>query len=218
MRDILAVLAENNLIPSAISAVSILMGAIVGGFCSWIVNKKILSRNEKIQIRIAEENRRCEEKNRLKKICENASIVRLDICTTLYQSIRSIKNINEESPIIYPIAISSNFSCSVASLEDHFGLRELSYIYQLYGIIEKINHDIKNNPLGDKDSCRIIGRDYELFLQKIYGENYKEILKLDVDCVTYKELYDNKLIKSGYKRVLQRLDDICIMEQKGSDD
>jgi hypothetical protein len=70
-----------------------------------------------------------DEKKRLRKVCEYAGITRLDICNVLFQSIRGLKNIDEEdNKFIYPIPINNSYSTTVASLEEYFELKELSYI------------------------------------------------------------------------------------------
>ncbi|MCD3328070.1 hypothetical protein G8V02_14520, partial [Clostridium botulinum D/C] len=52
-----------------------------------------------------------------------------------------------------------------------------------------------------------------LLLKKIYGENYINIQKIDIDKITYKELYDNNIIKEGYKRVFGKLEQISNVEE-----
>ena len=47
---------------------------------------------------------------------------------------------------------------------------------------------------------------------KLYGENFKKILEVDVEKISYEDLYNNKYIKEGYKKVLKRLDYLCFIE------
>jgi hypothetical protein len=206
----LEALPPETLITSIISAVSILSGSIVGGICSYLVSKKTMGRTEKIRTRMLEENLKYEERKRLRRVCEYAGIIRLDICTALFQSIRSLKSVDcDKASFIYPIPINRNYSVSVSMLEEYFPLKELSYIYQLYGIIEKLNNDIKNFNINEKVDCEVLRQDYEMFLTKLYGDNFKAVINFDIDKVTYNELYDNELIKAGYRNVLLKLDEVC---------
>lgn len=216
MYGVLAVISSTTL-HSLISAAAIIAGSIVGGICSWIVTKKSMCRTEKVQNMMAEENRKYEEAAKLKKICENASIIRLDICTALFQCIRSLKDPNIENNI-YPIPLNSEYSRAVASLEGKFSLKELSYIYQLYAIIEKLNTDIKSANIYHDLIGSYVLKDYEMLLRKIYGENYKYIINIDIDNASYNELYENEFIKLGYREVLKRLDCICHRPEDGENE
>ena len=47
-----------------------------------------------------------------------------------------------------------------------------------------------------------------MFIKKIYGDNFLKALEFDIEIVTYEDLYNNKIIKLGYKNVLIKLDNI----------
>lgn len=218
MPSILGVLSQEAILTSTISATAIITGSIVGGICSWLISKKSLYRNERIQHQIAEESREFEKRHKMKRVYENACIIRLDICTAMFQTIRSLKNssrpeINYISYFI-PVPFNNSYSSAVASLENYFDLKELSYIYQLYSIIEKLNYDIKNMKYNNNDDIELMKFDNEMFLRKLYADNYKRVLNLDIEKISYPELYDNDLIKSGYRNVLTRLDEICCQGSK----
>lgn len=195
-----------------ISATAIIGGTLIGAICSYLIAKSTTNKSTKVQNEIFNESRKLEDNIRRKNTCQYANILQLDICTAIFQSIRSIKNIKSNEVDKYPIYIPVNtqYSKAIAFLTDDFNLREMSYLYQLYGIIEKINYDIKKldyKKYRDYDSIKI---DYEIFLQKLYGENMEAILKLDLDNdISYEELISNNFIKSGYKIVLQKLNKIC---------
>ncbi|WP_034849752.1 hypothetical protein [Clostridium hydrogeniformans] len=205
----------NYLVTPLISASAILLGSLVGAYFSWVISNKTTVKSIKEQYRIMEINRKYEEEHKCKKICVYANIIRLDVCTSIFQSIRGIKGINNnEEGSFYPIPINKSYSNLVAALSDKYTLKELSYLYQLYGIIEKLNYDILNQGLIEKSYREVILKDYEGLLKKIYGINYKEILRVDHDKISYKELYENNIIKEGYREVLRKLDYICILEQE----
>lgn len=195
-----------------ISATAIIGGTLIGAVCSYLIAKSTTNKSTKVQNEIFNESRKLEENIRRKNTCQYANILQLDICTAIFQSIRSIRNIESIEFNKYPIYIPVNtqYSKAIAFLTDDFNLREMSYLYQLYGIIEKINYDIKNldyRNIKDYESIKI---DYEIFLEKLYGKNIEAILKLDIDNgITYEELISNNFIKDGYKIVLQKLNKIC---------
>ncbi|MGL4850475.1 MAG: hypothetical protein ACRC28_16410 [Clostridium sp.] len=193
-------------ITSIISAISIITGSVLGGLFSWIINNKMHERKKKEECKLIEENRAYEERFKIKEVCANANVIRLDICTAIYQSIRFILDPNKEG-INYILPINKGYSCAVASLSDKYNLKELSYIYQLYGIIEKLNKDIEK----ESEQKQIVSGFYSILI-KIYGQNVEKILKEDIDKVTYKELCRNEYIKKGYREVLKRLDYLCAEE------
>ena len=203
---------STSVLTSLISAVSIIAGSLLGALCSYIISSKLYKRQNNDEILRIEENRKYEEKFKLKKICDNANIIRLDISTAIFQSIRSIQNNEENKKFLYLLPINKDYSSAVASLNDNFNLKELSVIYQLYGIIEKVNRDIYNWKLGDEEAYKNVQVGFLSILFKIYGDNYKKLMLVDTNTVSYDELYKNNLINSSYKEVLLKLDDLCVIE------
>lgn len=193
-----------------ISSISIMIGAIIGGVFSWIVTKKTTDKTIEVQNRIVEDNRRYAENLRLRRSREYANIIRLDICTALFNSIRILKNSGVKKDIeIYPIPMDREYSGGVAYLKNDFELKEMSYIYQLYGIIEKLNRDTNNFNYYDDKSYDIVNIDCRMFVRKLFGENITKIVEVDIDKISYEDLYYNNLTKEGYKEALRKLDDIC---------
>jgi hypothetical protein len=195
-----------HLINPIISSVSIIIGAILGGVFSWFINKNSTSKAIETQNKIEDAKIKYQEQNKALKISENATIIQLDICTTLFQSLRMLKEYDNKNKInIYPIPMNFNYAEAIVALGKIFDLKELSYIYQLYGIIEKLNNDT-NGYHYDERHYTLIKEDYEMFIKKLYGNNFEKALDFDMDSVTYKNLYDNEIIKLGYKDVLIKLD------------
>ena len=205
----LAITLREPILMNIISSIAIITGSILGATCSWIITKKALYKNEEIQNRIAEETRKLQRDKECEVVKENATIIRLDICTVLFQSIRTLRISANYRERLYTIPMNSDYSRAVASLQKNFQLKELSYIYQLYGIIEKLNCDIKNLKYSNDDDYKLIIMDYKILLQSLYGDNYKEILKLDIEIIGYDELWNNEYIKIGYKNVLDKLNKVC---------
>lgn len=193
-----------------ISSVSIMIGAIIGGVFSWVVTKKSTDKTIEVQNKIVEDNRKYAENLRLRKSREYANIIRLDICTALFNCIRVLKSSSDKKDIeIYPIPMDREYSGGVSYLKNDFGLKEMSYIYQLYGIIEKLNRDTNNFSYYDDKSFELVNMDCRMFIRKLFGENINKILELDIDKISYEELYNNSLTKEGYKETLKKLDYIC---------
>ena len=200
------------IVTSIISAISIIIGSLVGAYCSWIINKNMHNKEIEDQQKILKENRFYEEKYRVKEVCNNANVIRLDIATSLFQSIRSLQNTEEEKKYLYLLPINKNYSDSVASLSDKYSLKELSYLYQLYGIIEKVNRDIYSWNTSDNYAYERVKKGFNCILYKIYGDNVDKILKVDADKISYNELYNNEYIRESYKNLLSKLDDLCLVE------
>ncbi|WP_291634756.1 hypothetical protein [Clostridium sp.] len=198
----------DNLINPIISSTSIIIGAILGGIFSWFITKNSTCRSIETQSKIEKANREYQEQNKARKLSEYVISIRLDICTALFQSLRTLKEFDDNDKIsIYPIPMNFNYAVSISALEKKFSLKEMSYIYQLYGIIEKMNNDTKGYHYDEKHFA-LIKEDYEMFIKKLYGDNFSKALALDIDTVTYENLYNNKIIKLGYKDVLIKLDSI----------
>ena len=199
-------------ITSIIGAISILAGSLVGAFFSWIINRNMHQRKIQEEYKLIEENRKYEERYRVKAVCNNANVIRLDIATALFQSIRSLQNDNDDKNYLYLLPINRDYSSAVASLSDKYNLKELSYLYQLYGIIEKVNRDIYSWNIGDNEAFNRVKLGFNSILYKIYGENYKIVLRVDADKISYEELYKNDYIRPSYKKLLKKLDDLCVVE------
>ncbi|MCB2306180.1 hypothetical protein LGL08_06795 [Clostridium estertheticum] len=198
----------DNLLNPIISSTSIIIGTILGGIFSWFINKNSTALSIKTQSKIEKANREYAEQNKALKLNEYATIIQLDICTTLFQSLRMLKEFDNQNKIsIYPIPMNFNYAQAIVALAKDFKLKDISYIYQLYGIIEKLYNDTKGYHYDEKHYT-LIKEDYEMFLKKIYGNNFLRVLEFDIDIVTYEELYKNEIIKLGYKNVLIKLDNI----------
>ncbi|WP_223366448.1 MULTISPECIES: hypothetical protein [Clostridium] len=213
MWRIMSIIPQEFITP-IISATSVIVGSLIGGICSWITAKHSMKKSIEIQSKTVKDNRRYEQIERMNNICQNVNIIRLDICTAVFQSIRNIKEIKEKKYIYrYPIPINKDYPKVLSCLNKKFDLKELSYIYELYGIIEILNKDLKEFDHSKFNKYDLIKNDCELLLQKIYGENYINIQEIDIDDITYKELYDNNMIKEGYRKVLEKLEQIINLEE-----
>lgn len=197
------------LITAFISAGAILSGAVIGACCSSYISKRATNRSIEVQNKIFEEDKLIQIKHRKKVIYENANIIRLDICTAIFQSIRSLKLLADSAGYPIYIPVNKEYSRILVSLSEVFDLKEMSYIYQLYGILEKINNDIKLLDYTNKDKYKLIKIDYEIFLIKLYGDNFKDVMKGDIENFTYEQLIDNEIIKKGYRTSLLKLNTVC---------
>ncbi|NLK95717.1 MAG: hypothetical protein GX275_11115, partial [Clostridiales bacterium] len=139
------------IITSIISAVSILAGSLLGALFSYIISEKMHKKQILEEHLILNENRKYEEKYRIREICNDANSIRLDIITAIFQSIRLLQDSNEANNYLYLLPINKNYSSKVASLSDKYTLIELNLIYQLYGIIDKVNKDIYSWNIGDDE-------------------------------------------------------------------
>lgn len=198
-----------QILTTAISAASIIIGSLIGAFCSYKINKKMYQKQMEDQNEIFLKNRRYEDLHRTKKVCENANIIRLDIANSIFQGIRIIQNDNEPKKGLYLLPICKDYHSAISILSHLYNLKELSDLYQLYAIIEKVNKDLYNLNLDDDNSYKYIKIGLVNILYKIYGKNYEKILLLDPDKVSYQDLYKNGYIKNNYFRLLEKLDFCC---------
>lgn len=197
-----------------ISASAVILGSLIGATCSWITTKHSIKENTEVENKIVEDNRKYDQLDKARRACENINIIRLDICNAIFQGIRNLKEFskgNYERP--YPIPIHKEYSRVVSALSGKFDLKEMSYIYQLYGIIEILNKHINEIKYKNQEELSFIIRDCQLLLKKLYGENYDKVLELDIDKVTYEQLYDNEIIKTGYRKVLKKLESNSCVEK-----
>jgi hypothetical protein len=201
-----------QLLSSVISAISIIIGSLVGAYCTYKISQKMHIKQIQDEHKIIEDNRKYDQMVRAKDICNNANVIRLDIATAIYQSIRSINNNDEEKKYQYILPVNKDYSKAVASLSTKFDLKELSYLYQLYGIIEKVNIDILNWSFGDDDMYCKIHIGLKSILYKIYGNNVDNIVRFEVNQISYQQLYNNSFIKEPYKKLLSKLDYLCNIE------
>lgn len=198
------------LITALISAGGLILGSVIGGICSWLVSKFSMSE----QIRIQKENLNYQEKCKIQEKYTNANIIRLDFCNAIYQSIRYLRE-SEENKIFYNlIPIYKDYHKIIASLCDEYSLKELSYIYQFYCVLEKSSMIVDkgyNRELYNKELCNNIDirNAYKTILEKIYGENYLKVLSKDINNISYEQLYNDSLMKDGYRNILRSLDEIC---------
>ncbi|KGN01147.1 hypothetical protein Z969_08650 [Clostridium novyi A str. 4570] len=195
-----------------ISATSVIIGSLIGGICTWITAKHSIKKSTEVENKIIEENRKYDEIKEEENFKQNVNIIRLDISNAIFQSIRNIKKIEDKNYINkYPIPLNREYAKVIACLNKKFTLKELSYIYQLYAIIEIFNNHIGEIDITVREDLKynLIKKDCELILRKIYGDRYSEVLKWNIDDMTYVDVYNNDIIKEGYKNILKKLDSIC---------
>lgn len=192
------------LVTALISAGGLILGSVIGAICSWFISKFSLNEQKRIQ----QENLNYQQQCRCEEKYINANIIRLDFCNAIYQSIRYLQT-EEKYSFYSSIPIYKEYHKIVASLCDEYSLRELSYIYQLYGVLEEcskmVEFYLKSNSLDNI----AIRNSYKMVLEKIYGDNYLKILSKNIDDISYKELYSDCLMKEGYRNILRSLDEIC---------
>lgn len=188
------------IIQGIISSISILIGTLVGALLSWITSKKTTLRTIEEQYKIIEDNRKYDEKCKYEEVKREATIVRLDVCTAVFQSIRGIQMQNEKDELVsYPIPFNNRYSRSISMLSFYYNLKDISYIYQLYGIIQRLS--------GAKNHGEYVFYCKDL-IKKIYGDNSNEIYNINIDKISYEEVFGNKYIKDEYKKIIDKLNNL----------
>lgn len=197
------------IITSIISALSIIIGSLIGAYFSYLISKKMHERAHEEKTSLREEDRKYAEYEKEKERRISANLVRLDIATAIFQSIRGIKNNDLKKIYSYSLPINKNYANAIASLTEVYTLQELSKIYQIYGIIEKVNRDINNFNGGDLEDYKRIKLGFNTILSKIYGKNVNNIVKLNEDRISYEDIIANKFIEKEYKDILIKLNNVC---------
>ena len=196
------------LITAFISSGGLILGSVVGGIISWVMSRYTTKKSISQQILLQKESLQYQEKNKTMEKYINANIVRLDISTAIYQCIRSLQS-NEKLVYLYSMPIYKDYHKVVASLCDKYSLRQLSNIYQIYGLLEKINKDIYLLNERDVESMIHIRNKLWDLMKMVYGENYTKVLNKNIDDISYTELYNDPLMKVDYRNLLKSLDYIC---------
>lgn len=194
------------LVTALISAGGLVLGSVIGAICSLFINRISLHEQERSQ----KENLNYQEKCKCQEKYINANIIRLDFCNAIYQSIRFLQN-NDNSPFCYSMPMYKEYNKVVASLCDEYSLKELSYIYQLYSILEKTSKIIDIGEYKELETIINIRSAFVEILKKIYGENYMKVLSKNIDNISYEQLYSDPLMKNGYRDILKSLDEVCKM-------
>lgn len=202
-------MVNQQILTSIISASAIILGSLLGALFTWIITNKATCKNIQEQHKILDDQRKYEELNKYKELCKHSNIIRLDIYNAIYQSIRGIKYYNKGNFTIYPIARNNDYVKTIAAISGQFSLKELSYIYQFYGVIDRLNNEIMKNKFGEDMKDEELLKGYLEVLKKVYGENYEKIINLNVENVGYIDLVENNEIKSGYKNILIKLNNLC---------
>lgn len=201
------------IITSIISAISILVGSLMGAYFSYLISKKMHERAHEEKNSIREEDRKYAECQKEKERTINANLVRLDIATAIFQSIRGLKNNDLEKVYLYSLPVNKDYANALASLTETYSLKELSKLYQVYGIIEKVNRDINSYKGGGEDDYERIRLGFDTILNKIYGNNAPNIVQFNEDEKSYDEIISNEFIKKEYKDILLKLNAVCAIRK-----
>ena len=197
------------LVTALISAGGLVLGSVIGAICSWFVSKFSLTEQKIIQ----KENLSYQQQCKCQEKYINANIIRLDFCNAIYQSIRYLQK-EEKYRFYSSIPIYKEYHKIVASLCSDYSLKELSYIYQLYGVLEECSKMVEFYWKSGSPDNIAVRNSYKNVLEKIYGDNYLKILSKNIDDISYKELYSDCLMKEGYRNILKSLDEICNIEHE----
>ena len=197
------------LVTALISAGGLVLGSVIGAICSWFVSKFSLTEQKRIQ----KENLNYQQQCKSQEKYINANIIRLDFCNAIYQSIRYLQK-EEKYRFYTSIPIYKEYHKIVASLCSDYSLKELSYIYQLYGVLEECSKMVESHWKSSCSDNIELRNSYKSVLEKIYGDNYLKVLSKNIDDISYKELYSDSLMKDGYRHILKSLDEICNIEHK----
>ena len=197
------------LVTALISTGGLVLGSVIGAICSWFISKISLIEQKRIQ----KENLDYQQQCKCQEKYINANIIRLDFCNAIYQSIRYLQK-DENYSLYTSVPTFKGYQKIVASLCEDYTLKDLSYIYQLYAVLEECSKIVDIYWNNGSTEIILVRNAYKNILKKIYGDNYLKILSKDIDNISYQELYSDPLMKKGYREVLRVLDEVCNTNNK----
>ncbi len=182
-------------------------GSIIGGVLVSILTnrttKKVTERNLNEQRLVIEDSKRIQETKEKELIKIKAIITYNDIINACFEGfiyLKKGKNISISAPNL--ITINKNYSDDVAVISKLLSIKEISLVFNLYGMIEKIRNDIlRSNYLTSTFSD--VEKDYEMLVQTVFKDKYDDISKLDADYITNNFLLES--MNSEYKRIFAKL-------------
>lgn len=190
----------NNIITAGLG----LAGAMIGGYFSYRGSKSATEDSIQAQSKIYEETRVLENR----KISENkrtsAKIIYIDFLNAIDEGLNVVKDQSKQqvgrAPNLLPMNIV--YSAAIVSLSGELDSQELALINRLYGIMEKVRHDIMQLDyiIGTYDHIKF---DYHILLVEVFGDRYQEIMKLNLELIT-KDFIIEQLDRK-YKVVFERL-------------
>lgn len=185
-----------------IPAVICVFGAFLGGIVATrLINKtteKVTQRNIDEQNKVIEESKHIQALAEIKLIRVKSRIVYNDILNACHEGFMYLKSKNQPTLI----SINYNYSEDVMFLYNRFTQEELTLIYNIYGMLEKIRHDILKS---DYSTGRFLDVqfDFSMLVNTIFKDKYEKIINFTPTHITKDFLLDN--MNSEYKIIFTKL-------------
>lgn len=186
-----------------------LWGAIIGGGISAVTSILATNINIKAQSNFVKK----QEENQINQLEESirhsAKLVYLDLTTAILEGFSVIKSVSKEHFGSMPVQLPINprYADAVAILSKKLSPTELVSINRLYGMINRVQHDIEKKSYTS-DLFNDVKLDYVAIEVNVFGESYPEIMSFDIENITIDYLMD-KLDKNYL--VLRKLKEIAEM-------
>ncbi|NMI03202.1 hypothetical protein HF638_04405 [Paenibacillus sp. SZ31] len=181
-----------------------LVGAMIGGFLSYKASKSATQDSIKAQSEIYNKTRELENRRIFENKRTSAKIIYIDFLNAIDEGLNIVKEQKRQhvgrAPNLLPM--NTAYSSIIVSLSEELNPEELSVINRLYGIMEKVRHDILNLDyiLGTYDHIEF---DYRILLVEVFGNNYKEMIETNLEYIT-RDLIVEKIDRE-YKKVFEKL-------------
>lgn len=195
---------DSTLLAGIFGLVGTIIGSIIAGIYSYKGSYAATERNIEVQSKLLAEAKELEEEKKHETIRTYAKLIYLDLLTALFEGFQSIKGVVRptvgSAPPLLPMY--QEYGRAITFLSGEFDADELILINRLYGIIEKIRHDIFNlnyitNPYD------LINFSFTLFETEVFGEKYSKIVGLDGSMIT-KDYLEYELY-GKYKKIFDKL-------------
>jgi len=192
-----------------------LAGSVIGGLASGLASYWGSKRAAKDSINahkeVINEQKEKEKEEQDKSVRTSARIIIIDTFTAVREIIR-IRNQNEKPNVGRApenISICGGFSMHIANLSENLTFDELVLINKLYGLMDRIKHDISTvDYMKDSyDKCEFSA---DILGLELFGGKYFNIAKLtDYRVMIYEVLIDG--MEHSYKNLFRKIHQLAEM-------
>lgn len=186
-----------------------LLGSAIGGWASYRGSKSAAKDSIDTQVTITERQKEDSIRNQLEELNNSAKTIYLDLFTAIFECLRFCSKTERPNIGRAPDCIPTNpdYKRDIIRINKEFEPAQLILINKLFGIIEKVKHDILNLQYITS-SYDLIEWDYNMLGIELYGKQFFELLKENIS-----ELDDSDMIEKmnpNYREMFKRLRNLVV--------
>ncbi|BAF60324.1 hypothetical membrane protein [Pelotomaculum thermopropionicum SI] len=197
-------LMDSTLLAGIFGLIGTIIGSLIAGIYSYKGSKNAAERNIEVQNKVLTEAKELEDEKKREIIKTYAKLIYLDLLTAVFEGFQFLKGVARpnvgNAPPLLPMY--HEYGKAITFISSEFNADELTLINKLYGIIEKIRHDIINlNYITN--SFDLIRFNFLLLEVEVFGEKYSKIMSLDGNMITKDYLIYE--LHGKYKKIFDKL-------------